>query len=527
MQRERPTRSFVEIAFRIPELAARTAERFAPLLLVAVSALYLVGTCGRASQKLFWHDELFTLYISRLPHLRDVVAALVAGSDGTPPLFYAVTRASVALFGDGLIGLRLPSILGFLAAMLCLNLFVARRYGRVYGLLASMLLVSTNAYIYAYEARAYGMVIGCAGGALISWQAAAAGRRRTLTLPTLFICLAAAISLHYYAILLLVPLAVGEIARWWERRVSDWRMWLTLVASLTPLIVLSPLIRTAMSVATGRFSQVSAQIIAEQYGNVLAPLAIPGIVIMMLVVAVGVIAMPRGSVEPAVDTLAPAYEWLAMITLAGLPLLGAVIGKFVTGAFVPRYALSWVLGFSVLAAYSAAALSRSSRIVSTIAMAGFAVWVSAKELSSARLLTVAHPTLAATNAAVLAQRNGGDPIAVTHSHIYLPLVEYAPRAIASRLVMLTQPSRLDAQLGGPSGEAGLYGLAAWVPLKIQDFDVFVHAHRQFLLYGPPMWLAPELRAAGAHLELAGEDDVSAPLAMSAPSCVYLYRVTFD
>jgi hypothetical protein len=93
--------------------------------------------------------------------------------------------------------------------------------------------------------------------------------------------------------------------------------------------------------------------------------------------------------------------------------------------------------------------------------------------------------------------------------------------------MLTQPSRLDAQLGGPSGEAGLYGLAAWVPLKIQDFDVFVHAHRQFLLYGPPMWLAPELRAAGAHLELAGEDDVSAPLAMSAPSCVYLYRVTFD
>jgi hypothetical protein len=261
--------------------------------------------------------------------------------------------------------------------------------------------------------------------------------------------------------------------------------------------------------------------------NVLAPLAIPGIVIMMLVVAVGVIAMPRRSVEPAVDTLAPAYEWLAMITLTGLPLLGAVIGKFVTGAFVPRYALSWVLGFSVLAAYSAAALSRSSRIVATIAMAGFAVWVSAKEASSARLLTVAHPTLAATNAAVLAQRNGSDPIAVTHSHIYLPLVEYAPRAIASRLVMLTQPSRLDAQLGGPSGEAGLYGLATLVPLKIQDFDVFVHTHRQFLLYGPPMWLAPELRAAGAHLELAGEDDVSAPLAMSAPTCVYLYRVTFD
>ena len=68
---------------------------------------------------------------------------------------------------------------------------------------------------------------------------------------------------------------------------------------------------------------------------------------------------------------APAYEWLALLTLLGLPLWGAITGAFLSGAFVPRYALPWVLGFAALAAYSIACMIRHASLTVTIVMAVF------------------------------------------------------------------------------------------------------------------------------------------------------------
>jgi hypothetical protein len=63
--------------------------------------MYFLLTCYRASRKLFWFDELFTLYISRLPDMATLWSALKQGVDHNPPLFYAVTRFSGSLFGEG------------------------------------------------------------------------------------------------------------------------------------------------------------------------------------------------------------------------------------------------------------------------------------------------------------------------------------------------------------------------------------------------------------------------------------------
>ena len=80
------------------------------------------GRLARASQKLLWHDEFFTLHVSRLP-LSNLWAAFATPSDQTPPLFHLVTRAFTWLLGDRLIAIRLPAMLGFLLAMLCLYQF--------------------------------------------------------------------------------------------------------------------------------------------------------------------------------------------------------------------------------------------------------------------------------------------------------------------------------------------------------------------------------------------------------------------
>ena len=513
---------------RLLNRATGIAGRFAPQILANVDVLYLAGTAGRASQKLFWHDELFTLYLARLPRMSDVRAALLAGADGTPPLFYVLTRGSVALFGDGLIALRVPSMLGFLVATVCLYVFVSRRSGRVFGVFASVLPIASATYIYAYEARPYGIVLGCVGVAMVSWQAAAAGVRRAAAVPVLFASLAVAIAVHYWAVLLLIPLGVGELCRSWQRRSLDWPVWCALVGAVSPLIVFRSLIRAATVAVTNPFSQVSSRLVTEQSETVLASLAVPAIVAIVLLVIVGAaVRLDRSVADDGIDVEAPPVcEWLAMAALVALPVFGAAVGKFVTGALMPRYTLPWILGFSVLAAYTAA-MSRHARIVGPVLMVVFVAWVAAKETASARLLTYAPPTITATNATVLADRSGTLPIVVTNAHVYLPLVEYAPPELVRRLVVLTPPARVDAVFGVPLGEIGLNVLATWMPLNIQDFDAFVLTNRRFLLYGPSSWMPDELLAAGAHLELRGEDHLAVPFAMSAPDCVFLYDVSFD
>ena len=148
------------------ESVGQIVHQHAPLILLGFSALYVAGTAGRASQKLLWHDELFTLHVSRLP-LSNLWAALATPSDQTPPLFHLVTRAFMWLLGDGLIAIRLPAILGFLLAMLCLYAFVARRYGPLYGLLAAVVPVATNAY---YTRTKRGPTAWCWGSPESRWS---------------------------------------------------------------------------------------------------------------------------------------------------------------------------------------------------------------------------------------------------------------------------------------------------------------------------------------------------------------------
>ena len=66
--------------------------------LAGFSILYLAVTCLVAAQKPLWNDELYTLYIVRLPGVSDVWAALSTGAEQIPPFFYVLTRASLAFY---------------------------------------------------------------------------------------------------------------------------------------------------------------------------------------------------------------------------------------------------------------------------------------------------------------------------------------------------------------------------------------------------------------------------------------------
>ena len=150
-------------------------------------------------------------------------------NDASPPLYPIIAHWLLPIVQNDALAVRLPATLGYCAMILCLMAFARRRLSAVFAFAASLLAFEPTLY-YATEGRAYGLVLGCAAAALICWQMAAEGRRRTWALVLLAICLALMVALHYYAIFFLVPLCLAEIVRWR----SSGRMDFAMMAAMAP-----------------------------------------------------------------------------------------------------------------------------------------------------------------------------------------------------------------------------------------------------------------------------------------------------
>src|SRR5204863_4848835 len=134
---------------------------------------------------------------------------------------------------------------------ICVFAFVARRASPLYGLVAALFPIATSAYGYAYEARAYGLVLGFTASALLCWQVAAeGGHRRLLAAVGTGASLIGAVATHYYAVLVVIPLAAGELVRWRQRDRVDWLTAGAIGLAFAPLVAFGPLIRDASNYST-------------------------------------------------------------------------------------------------------------------------------------------------------------------------------------------------------------------------------------------------------------------------------------
>src|SRR5258708_9987878 len=130
--------------------------------IVWLSAFYWPVTLALATRKQFWNDELFTYYISALDTFPRIWSALLTAVDQNPPLFYWFSHKTTEAFGHNLIGLRVPAMIGFWLAGICMIAFVSRHLPAVYGLIAALIMMVSRAYWFSYEARPYGLVLGLA-----------------------------------------------------------------------------------------------------------------------------------------------------------------------------------------------------------------------------------------------------------------------------------------------------------------------------------------------------------------------------
>ena len=312
-------------------------------------AMLLVGTLVVAAKRPLWNDELFTYYIATLPSFSDVWSALLTGHEQLPLGFYAIERLSLGTFGVSSVALRLPALLGCLVMSLALFKFVSHRLSTAYGLLAAMFPMITTAYRYAREARPYGLELGFAALALVCWQRATSSNNRLPALVGLWLSLVAAVSCHYYGILLVLPLAFGELLRTISRRRIDFWIWSCFAGSTLPLFLMLPLILSGAKRSAGFWAQPDWADVALFYKNLMTTTAAPVIAAVTLGVVASRFLRQAPAMDPhSSDATFPAHELGAVIGFIALPFVGVLLAKLVTNAFTDRYVLAAAVVLSVL-----------------------------------------------------------------------------------------------------------------------------------------------------------------------------------
>ncbi|HEY7529748.1 MAG TPA: glycosyltransferase family 39 protein, partial [Gemmatimonadota bacterium] len=379
-----------------------------------------------AARRPLWFDELFTLHIASLPDVAAVRRALELGIDHHPLPYWLVTRAALALAGDPALGVRLPALVGFAAAAVCLHLFVSRRTRPLYGLVAAAVPFATATVFYATEGRPYGLALGFASAALLAWQRAAEGSRRAVWLAALAIALAAAISTSYYAVLVVAPLAVGEIVRTARAGRLDAPTWGALAAGSAVSLAYLPGISGSLARLGGpNWAEPHAAAVPRMYLDLFGGLSLT--VVAVLGLAGAFLAAEPSASAPA-RRRPPPLELAAAVGFLALPFVAWAAAELVTNRLTARYALAAVLGLAVLAAFVAFVVGRGSSLLG-LALLAVLVTGYAGELALAWRRAGEHREQLRALPALLAEAPGGLPVAVDDPLRALELMHHAPAPV--------------------------------------------------------------------------------------------------
>jgi uncharacterized membrane protein len=463
------------------------------LLLITV----VVDLVIRAWLRPFWFDELFTVHLSRL-NLATLWNALSTGADANPPLSYVITGLFQRWLGESELATRLPSVIAFVVALAFLYKYVASRLGCALGLSAGLLFCLTGAYGYGSEARPYAMVLACCAVALWSWSRVERSRLHVLCFA---LSLTLAIACHYYAVLLLIPFGVGELVRAAQRRRMDWPVWGALAFSAVSVVLYLPLLRSLAGQRAGFWSVLTWSSVREFFSVGFGES-------WELVLAASVVCVLSWWREPSkpvpATSACPLCDWVALVILALLPVPALVLGAMCTNAFVPRYVLPCLLGFSaLLPSVLEACFGRTSGwrflllLVLVLGFVGIRLAGSVRELSR-------HVPGRTTMVEVLL-RDGGrteldarrSPIVVTAPLLYPVFVHYSKPELRERLVYLADPAAAFRFRQVNTPDLALLKIAPWTGFHVESYASFVSRNDEFLLVVAPGdrfgWLMNQLQ----------------------------------
>ncbi len=467
------------------DLTARASFTLLLLLLLVVGVVSVLN----AISKPVWHDEIFTAALCRLPSNAEILDALRNAADSNPIGYHVMTRFVKQLVADEHLGLRLPSIFGLLTSICCVYFLLAKRVSRLSALFGAAFLLCTPLAEYGFEARPYSFTVGCIAVAILVWQRV---EERPFYPLLLAMALAAALSTHYYAVLIWPIFGAAESLVLLRRRRLRWGVWAAFVAGLIPL-ALSWKILSAFKETMGPhfWARPSlTQLISTHdwlflVGGHWGWTFTAGLTILLtgwMLEKAGVVAWPKQQVAELSPV--PEEESVFALLLLWLPVVGLAVTILTHGGFTARYMIAATLGGALvlgLLADKLPPLFRSLLLLLFLMNYGLSSVEVLKSAATGKLLD--RRAAAEQRAAYLLSKhsNLGLPVVNSSLFTYLERTFYTPPQAPARLYGLIDPVMALKFDGTDTIDRALTALGRSFPLQLVDYDVFTAQHSEFLL----------------------------------------------
>lgn len=490
------------------------------LSLALLLAILLVTQLGYSLRIPLWHDEVFTWCISQASSLRALLH-LTSTVDFNPPLSYLITRATYHLIGVGTLQTRLPEIIGFALAMVCLFLFVRRRAGNSFGILAAAILLSGKACEPAIDGRPYGLLFGFGSLALVAWQSAVMAQERGANSNSrmrsadllLGFAIAAVLLTHIFGLFFWAAIVAAEGTRLIQSRRPVPSRIVALILPLAATFFYLPLFRShAASSFAPAFQAHISTIFDFYFDRTKREIACLAASFAFLAILGG-----RAWIRPTRQLVFTSPEWVAItiLLLAPVPLILNLARHH--GAFFYRYGdvatLGLAIAFTTLVVSLTARASTPAVLVAIIFLAGSGREQYALKFAlQGNIFRHSDPPMIPYRPETLTQPDL--PIVINSGIVFMEMNNHEPAQRLNRTYYLT---------GGPIAIQYTHAnIFEGIPQELESFHLqgrtqpyqaFLAQHPHFYLLAsdhdyPEDWMLRKLKDDGAQLRLLGQLDNS-------------------
>ncbi len=380
-----------------------------------------------------WLDEVLAVWTARSPDIPALWFALLRGSEFTPPAFDLLLHGIIKLGFTDPLAMRLPSIAAIYIAALAIGWFVRRRSSWPLAALAAAIVLTSGVFDYAVQARPYACLTAMIAIALLVWDSLPEFEPMGWRAATLAALLCLAMSLHFYAGILLGLFAMGELCWSLAKRRIRWPVLGAIgVACASILLWLPLIIADAKFLAADRgaaayYGRPSLEALWKTYSELSGVLLLEplGILLALFFWRRVTLGRQRGS---AIDG-----PWIgAALFLVSVPLVVFAFSVLVTHSYERRYTLTFVLGLALLFTY---AVSRLDRKVSQVAaLASLAtIAIGAQHLHAP---TIESPRRQAAIAVAMATPRG-QPLATFNGGRFIEVAEAVPNLVSDLMLLRT------------------------------------------------------------------------------------------
>ncbi len=323
----------------------------------------------RSQVRLMWNDEFLSFYTDGVAGFKQVILVqLHYPISLDPPTYHLLSHLCMDVLGRNALALRLPALGGFLLFQLCVFFLVRRLAGERAAIVAMAVPICTASFRYSLEGRPYGLLLGLYALSLLCWQAATQSTAqnatqtgspeesptgsRLLPLTGLTLSIALAITSHYFGVLILIPVTLGEISRCLIRRRIDAGVFTALALGLASVGLILPF-RAALMVYRRHYyiNGVNLHSVSQGYRELFLryttwPMPLQRMAAALLVILALALAgagWRRFQRRPAEES---ASIWVALASTALLPLFGYLFGRFVTHTMEVRYVIAALIAFA-------------------------------------------------------------------------------------------------------------------------------------------------------------------------------------